>query len=248
MEGHTLKLDLGTDRHLIVGDIHGLYSALLKLLDQANYDPASDIVYTVGDMIDRGPRSVDVVEFFRGERRYAIKGNHELMMLNPDEWLGTWISKNGGGIATLKDIRDKEIEFGWFQDIVDQFPWVIDVGENDEEHAFRLIHAEMPPGWPESYFQKMLNDAIDHNDLSFVRCIWGRKLCQAAQTNVKIMMPADRGIQFHKERFRTVFVGHTPLSRTMKCGDHWYIDTAFGGKLTMMDAVTKETFAVDLSA
>jgi hypothetical protein len=62
----------------VIGDIAGQYRALEDLLKKM---PADAILLSIGDMVDRGPQSKEVVEFFmrNGE---AILGNHEHMMLN----------------------------------------------------------------------------------------------------------------------------------------------------------------------
>ena len=244
MLNHTLKMDLENDRHLIVGDMHGRYDHFLKLLEIANYDPAKDVIYSVGDLIDRGPKSVECVEFFQQERCYAIKGNHEMMMLDP-AWSETWL--DNGGMQCLTSIMDRGIDQDAFRDILRKFPWVIDVGEDDEEHAFRIVHAEMPPGWPEEYWQRMLDGALNHDDPSFARIIWSRRLIQAAAANANNLLPVAHGIQFHGNRYRNVFTGHTPCQKVFKCGDHWFLDTWFGGTLSMIDAVTKEVFTVDIT-
>ena len=55
----------------LIGDIQGNYRTLLALLKQMpDDDPVS-----VGDMIDRGPRSMEVLEFFRNHGK-ALLGNH----------------------------------------------------------------------------------------------------------------------------------------------------------------------------
>lgn len=244
MLNHTLKLDLGTDRHLIVGDLHGRYDQFMHLLDKANYDPAKDILYSVGDLIDRGPKSLECVEFFEGERRYVIKGNHEMMMLD-SEWWNTWLSN--GGVACLNNLADNGREVEYLMDIVRKWPWVIDVGEDDEEHAFRILHAEMPPGWPESYFQNMLDMAMGPDDPGFRRCIWSRQLIKAAIVNINVMRAAETGIEFHPDRYRTVFTGHTPCHRAFQCGDHWFLDTYYGHHITLIDAISKETWTVDIA-
>ena len=86
----------------LVGDIQGNYRTLLALLKQMpDDDPVS-----VGDMIDRGPRSMEVLEFFRNHGK-ALLGNHEHMMLDyfcdsgnymPDLWL------MNSGDATLNSL------------------------------------------------------------------------------------------------------------------------------------------------
>jgi serine/threonine protein phosphatase 1 len=61
----------------LIGDIQGKYRTLLALLKQMpDDDPVS-----VGDMIDRGPHSMEVLEFFRNHGK-ALLGNHEHMMLD----------------------------------------------------------------------------------------------------------------------------------------------------------------------
>jgi hypothetical protein len=62
---------------IIIGDIHGCYDELRDLLDRIG-PSRDDAIISVGDLVDRGPRSLEVVRFFRstpGTR--AILGNHE---------------------------------------------------------------------------------------------------------------------------------------------------------------------------
>lgn len=239
MINHTLELSLDDDRHLVVGDLHGRYEVFMRLLDKANYDPAKDIIYSVGDMIDRGPDSVKCVEFFHQDRCYAIKGNHEHMMLT-NEWRETWVAN--GGIECMDSVHAAGRDEGWLKDMVRDFPWVIDVGDNDEEHAFRVVHAEMPSAWSESYFQRILNEAINGSDPGFARLIWSRTLVADAVENISRMRPAHYEIEFHPDRFRNVFTGHTPVHNIIKCGDTWMLDTWRSKSLSMIDAVSKEKF------
>jgi serine/threonine protein phosphatase 1 len=243
MFNHTLKLSLNSGRHLVVGDIHGRYDAFVRLLDAANYDPLHDIIYSVGDMIDRGPDSVKVVQFFQQDRCYAVKGNHELMSMSA-EWLNVWY--RNGGDECLQDLRRHNCDLTWLYNTLSPLPWVIDVGEDHEEHAFRVIHAEMPPHWSEMYFQKVLREALTPSDPTFSSLIWSRSLIGQAYTNIGHYKPADEGIAFDPHRCRTVFVGHTPIDRPIQCGDHWFLDTYAGHRMTMIDAVTHERFSVEL--
>lgn len=75
----------------LIGDIQGNYQTLRALLKQM----PDDEPVSVGDMVDRGPRSREVLEFFRLQGK-ALLGNHEHMMLDffkgseiymPDIWL-----------------------------------------------------------------------------------------------------------------------------------------------------------------
>jgi serine/threonine protein phosphatase 1 len=73
-----------------IGDIHGCYQTLFKLVDQTLNLTKQDELYFVGDFIDRGPGSRQVVDYIlelkeAGYRVYAVKGNHEEMLL--DAWM-----------------------------------------------------------------------------------------------------------------------------------------------------------------
>jgi serine/threonine protein phosphatase 1 len=64
-------------RFLLVGDIHGCYAELMDLLDKAGVG-ADDQVLAVGDILDRGPDSRRVLEFFRRRAgASSVLGNHE---------------------------------------------------------------------------------------------------------------------------------------------------------------------------
>lgn len=62
----------------IIGDIAGQYKTLVALLDKM---PKTAKVFSVGDMIDRGPQSRQVLEFIM-QNGSAVLGNHEHMMLD----------------------------------------------------------------------------------------------------------------------------------------------------------------------
>lgn len=65
------------NRTIIIGDIHGCHDELIALLKKCERKP-SDEVISIGDMVDRGPKPWEVVEFFLGDpNACAILGNHE---------------------------------------------------------------------------------------------------------------------------------------------------------------------------
>lgn len=64
-------------KQLIIGDIHGCYAELIDLLDRAGITSDDEII-AVGDLVDRGPDSPRVLEFFRNNpRARSLLGNHE---------------------------------------------------------------------------------------------------------------------------------------------------------------------------
>jgi len=60
---------------IVIGDVHGNYDALIRLIDKL---PDDKICFS-GDMIDRGPKSRQVLEYIIEAGHDAVQGNHEYM-------------------------------------------------------------------------------------------------------------------------------------------------------------------------
>lgn len=71
-------------RHLAIGDIHGCYSALRRLIEVVR-PQKDDVLIMLGDYVDRGPDSCQVVDWLieasNTRQLHALRGNHDLMML-----------------------------------------------------------------------------------------------------------------------------------------------------------------------
>lgn len=74
-------------RVLAIGDIHGMYEKLLSVMEQMKYNPDDDLLIFLGDYIDRGPKSLECLDYVMSlsrqhpERVICLKGNHEQMCL-----------------------------------------------------------------------------------------------------------------------------------------------------------------------
>ena len=93
-------------KHYAIGDVHGEYELLLKLVGTL---PKDSKLYFVGDLIDRGPDSKKVVNFVRSGNHKCALGNHEDMMIEESKKMkkhkryyriGPEWAQNGG-ISTL---------------------------------------------------------------------------------------------------------------------------------------------------
>src|SRR5579864_2214761 len=99
-------------RTLAIGDIHGCLRALDALLNEVN-PQSDDLVVTLGDYVDRGPESQDVLDRILALRQECrcinLKGNHDLMMLearHDQEQFNEWLKC--GGNQTLASYRAAE--------------------------------------------------------------------------------------------------------------------------------------------
>ncbi|MBT8044666.1 MAG: serine/threonine protein phosphatase [Verrucomicrobiae bacterium] len=96
-------------RTLVIGDIHGSLSALEALSEFVDFAP-DDTIVTLGDYVDRGPDSKEVIDFLIELREshevVTLKGNHEVMMENArhsEQELYFWLMN--GGEATLNSFH-----------------------------------------------------------------------------------------------------------------------------------------------
>jgi len=96
-------------KHYIVGDIHGEYATLLKLVEET---PRGSRLIFVGDLVDKGSQSAQVIKFVREHNIACVMGNHEAMMIEygtafiasieegePITQENLWLEN--GGVATL---------------------------------------------------------------------------------------------------------------------------------------------------
>lgn len=96
-----------------IGDIQGCFEQLQALLDKLNFDPCNDTLWFAGDIINRGPRSLDTLRFIYslGEQAITVLGNHDLHLLA----IANSNSKQGK-FDTIQDILnapDREQLLNW---------------------------------------------------------------------------------------------------------------------------------------
>lgn len=222
-------------RYLIFGDIHGRMDQVMDCLNKANYDSAKDIVMSVGDMIDRGPDSIAVVNNFKGhENWYSILGNHEHMVLTPD-YNNIWLSN--GGITTLDELVYYHISISEFQTQLNSFPYVIYVGDVADTNSFRLVHGEFPLV-PDDVLYASLKAASPTSKL-VENSVWSRLVIENRHNKYKLAQ-AKRTLT--SSQIMTTFSGHSIVPDVYNIGCRYYIDTGMK-KLTLIDAHTKEIWS-----
>ena len=157
------KNEKGND--YVVGDIHGYVTQLRDQLNDLGFDTEVDRLICVGDLIDRGPESIEALDLLDEPWFYAVLGNHEYLMVSGMKYQVSkdrmiWL--NNGGDWIMK--TDPSYWHDWF-DRIEAMPICIEIAASDEKRI-GIIHADFPgESWNEF-------DSFDEHDL--YRCIWSR--------------------------------------------------------------------------
>ena len=120
-------------RTFFIGDVHGCVEELAELLEKFSPN-ASDAIYQVGDLINKGPNSPAVLELILKHNIKCVMGNHEAKLLN--------ILTKQKAELTPKELRllDNVQKPEWIASVVSKFPLWIDTGRE------LLLHAGLEPG------------------------------------------------------------------------------------------------------
>lgn len=120
-----------------IGDVQGCYDPLQRLLDRLRYDPDSDRLWFVGDLVNRGPQSLTTLRFIRslGDRAIVVLGNHDLHLLSIAQGIGK--SKAGD---TLDEILAAP-------DCTELLTWLRWRPLLHHEGQYLMVHAGLLPQW-----------------------------------------------------------------------------------------------------
>jgi serine/threonine protein phosphatase 1 len=203
-------------RDFVVGDIHGCFRKLETELATLGFDPEVDRLFSVGDLVDRGPDSDFAYEWLAKPWFHAVRGNHEQMAIDCADGMsdhGTYVYNGGAWFLALTKPEQRLIA-----DAFSALPLAIEI--ETPSGLVGVVHAECPlASWGD------FTDALrsERADLFAMACMWSRERITAG--NASKIDGVDR-----------VFVGHTPLRQARQLGNVHYIDTGavFGNALTII--------------
>ncbi|BBV96648.1 MULTISPECIES: metallophosphoesterase [Pseudomonas] len=210
-------------RDLAVGDIHGHFQRLEKCLEAVRFDPAVDRLFSVGDLVDRGPHSEAALEWLAQPWFHAVQGNHEALA----------ITRVRGGRLDLEMYR--AAGGSWFLDLpraeqlryverFEQLPIAIEVESADG--LVGLLHADSPfADW--AALRRWLELELDDDPKVREVCQWSRRRLKEGNTQ-----PV--------QGLRALLVGHTPVLEPKLLGNVWHLDTGgwASGHFSLMDMRT----------
>jgi serine/threonine protein phosphatase 1 len=223
----------------VVGDLHGCYDLLQRILNEVEFDTTLDRLFSVGDLIDRGPDSLKCLELLAEPWFYAVKGNHEDLML---DFFQTY--RRDGHLEDLKDVRSTRFllyggnwvehffqadkhrmtaEFDRGLALAEALPLILVVGE--DENRFHVIHSDLirrggrkdaSPVWLDSDIDRWIaEDAIPtsvEDSLLYSRSLMSSDLIRQSHARFQ-------------PGLSPTFCGHTYASRLRQALSHICLDT-----------------------
>lgn len=228
MNNETLKIKILDEdtiknkRIIIIGDIHGCYDELLCLLQKIDYDRSSDILISVGDILMKGPNSVDVLNFFiYNKNTFCVLGNHEHTILNYYN-MKKLTELDSEHKTFSKNMNNDQIYF------LNNLPHIIKIPKYD----LIIVHAGINP----------FIDINNNNpfDVIHIRNILDNGVATEFITN------GNKWIDFWNGK-ETIIFGHDARRGLQQTSNAIGLDTAcvYGGSLTCIIYPGKKIISVD---
>ena len=134
----------------IIGDVHGCFDQFIRLLKKINYDKQKDQIILTGDLVNRGPKSLDVLNYCLADKNITtVLGNHDLYLL----YLMSIKQGKGKLRKIVKAENNKEI-FDW---LITR-PLLIQISDQSTNNKFIITHAGIPEIWSIEKAQDLANE------------------------------------------------------------------------------------------
>ncbi|OWT76857.1 MULTISPECIES: metallophosphoesterase [unclassified Achromobacter] len=208
-------------RDWAVGDIHGHFTRLRETLARAGFNSARDRLFSVGDLIDRGPECRAALEWLRQPWFHAVQGNHEDYAVRHVRHgqvdTQNWRENGGGWFLDMTD-EDQRIH----AEALARLPLALEV--ETREGLVGVVHADTPVREWHKF------DALLRTRPKRARgiCQWSRQRLEQHDATCVVGL-------------RALVVGHTPVTRATVLGNVYHIDTGGwqpDGYFTLLDLST----------
>ncbi len=122
-----------------IGDVQGCYAEFEQLLDAIGFDPKHDTLCLTGDLVNRGPRSLDTLRqvMALGKQAITVLGNHDLHLLAIAG--GHQPLREHDTLQAILTAPDRDELLDWLR----HRPLL----HHDAALGYTLIHAGLPPQW-----------------------------------------------------------------------------------------------------
>ncbi|EKD54135.1 MAG: hypothetical protein ACD_60C00120G0005 [uncultured bacterium] len=136
-----------------IGDVQGCFTALEKLLQEIQFDPKKDTLWFTGDLVNRGPESLETLRFIKnlGKKQHTVLGNHDLHLLALSHHAHQgWHDDTLAPILKAPD-RDELLDWLLHQPLI----------YHDEKLDYVMVHAGLAPDWDLLTAKKLAKEVED---------------------------------------------------------------------------------------
>ena len=154
----------------VIGDVQGCFDSLVALLEHLNFNEQHDVLWFAGDLVNRGPKSLETLQFIvgLGDRAHTVLGNHDLHLLAL--WCKHGRTHSSDTIEQVVQATDGEQLIDWLR----AQPLALPLPTGG-----LLVHAGILPNW--SHAQALAHSAqvqqtlSGSNWLEFMANLYGNK-------------------------------------------------------------------------
>lgn len=152
-----------------IGDIQGCFAELQSLLASIEFDQTRDRLWFVGDLVNRGPQSLETLRYVKslGTQATVVLGNHDLHLIMRSAGFGR--EARDDTIAPILEAEDSA-------DIID---WLRAQPLFHVEGDYAMVHAGLLPQWSVQQAQELAVEASAalraDNYVEFLANMWGSK-------------------------------------------------------------------------
>ena len=151
-----------------IGDIQGCYDSLQRLLALCAFDPGKDRLWLVGDLVNRGPKSLETLRLIKslGPAAITVLGNHDLYLL--------MVAEGGAKFRGKDDTLQPTLDAPDAQELLD---WLRRQPLCHTEGDYCLVHAGLLPQWTAARARELSREVEaalqGPNYPDFVQNLWG---------------------------------------------------------------------------
>lgn len=151
-----------------IGDIQGCYAQLRALVERLNFSPDRDQLWLVGDLVNRGPQSLEVLRYVRalGDNAVVVLGNHDLHLLALAH--GRHKRRASDTLDAIFDAPDRDALFAW---LIER-----PLAHFDSTQADLMVHAGVIPQWTAAMtveLARSVSAALAHDPREFFERMYG---------------------------------------------------------------------------
>tara|TARA_B100000674_G_scaffold177029_1_gene143291 strand:+ start:3636 stop:4442 length:807 start_codon:yes stop_codon:yes gene_type:complete len=152
----------------VIGDIHGCFNQFINLLNKINYKKDVDKIILVGDLVNRGPDSLSVLNFCMADSNITtVLGNHDLYLL----YLLS-IDKAKGKLKEVVESNNNKKIFEWLKNK----PFFIEFFEQSSKKTFYITHAGIPEIWSPTKAKQLATETsliLKKEPAKMLEIMWG---------------------------------------------------------------------------